>query len=340
MSAKMDRTIQQYYAMIKRRKNTKNIPKPTPLYISTRSATSKISTKINIHELGIQLVKNIVKNILRKCDLSYLIKGLCMKDLVLITTKKKKKKSNVTINNLNEILKTLKNKERSHFYNQCSIIIKPDQKRRPVNIKLFTNGSISLTGCLNDCDGYDAIKVLLEEIKKYPIVFPNKKVCDINILKYEIVMINSNYELGYKINRVKLYYILLGYNYLVIYNNPEKYPGIKLCFFWNAINKDNNGICKCTKKCNGKGKGYADGDCKKLTITIFQSGSILISGRTELQLNHAYKIINEIFTRHYSDIIKFSIEDYMKEQLKDESINSKKPTIEVIEDNVESMIIS
>ena len=34
-------------------------------------------------------------------------------------------------------------------------------------------------------------------------------------------MINSNYELGYKINRVKLYYILLGYNYLVIYNNPE-----------------------------------------------------------------------------------------------------------------------
>ena len=43
--------------------------------------------------------------------------------------------------------------------------IKPDQKRRPVNIKLFTNGSISLTGCLNDCDGYDAIKVLLEEIK-------------------------------------------------------------------------------------------------------------------------------------------------------------------------------
>lgn len=336
----MDNTIQQYFAMIENRKNKKNIPKPTDLYISTRSATSKLSTSINIHELGVQLVRNIVYNILKKNNLSYLIKGVCMKNLVLITTKKKRKKSNVTINNLNEILETLKNKERSHFYNQCSIIVKPDEERRPVNIKLFTNGSISLTGCLNDCDGYDAIKVLIEEIKKYPIVFPEKKVCDINILKYEIVMINSNYELGYKINRVKLYYILLKYNYLVIYNNPEKYPGVKLCFYWNAINKDNIGICKCTKKCNGKGKGYADGDCKKLTITIFQSGSILISGRTELQLNHTYKIINEMFTKHYSDIIKFSIEDYMKEQLKDESKGSKKPTIEVIEDGVESMTIS
>ena len=94
MSTKMDLTIQKYFAMINSYKNNKNIPKPTKIYISTRSATSKLSTSININELGVQLVKNIVKNILRKCDLSYLIKGLCMKDLVLITTKKEKKSNN------------------------------------------------------------------------------------------------------------------------------------------------------------------------------------------------------------------------------------------------------
>jgi len=256
-----------------------------------------------------------------------------MKNLVLITTKKKGKKSNVNIDNLDVVLATLKDKKRSHFYNQCSIIIKPDQERRPINVKLFTNGSITLTGCLNDCDGYDAIKVLIEELNKYPQVFPDKKVVDIDIIKYEITMINSNYTLGFKVDRIKLYYILLDYNYLVIYNNPEKYPGVKLCFFWNAFNKNNNGICKCTKKCNGKGSGYADGECKKLTITIFQSGSILISGRTELQLEHAYKIINNIFKKHYKDIVKFSIEDYMKEQFKDESNDKLKPTIEVINDD-------
>ena len=84
----MDNTIQQYFAMIETRKNKKNVPKPTNIYISTRSATSKLSTSINIHELGVQLVRNIVYNILKKNNLSYLIKGICMKNLVLITTKK------------------------------------------------------------------------------------------------------------------------------------------------------------------------------------------------------------------------------------------------------------
>jgi TATA-box binding protein (TBP) (component of TFIID and TFIIIB) len=335
MSAKtqsqMDTTVQNYFNMINNHKRANKIPKPTDLYISTRSASAKISTSININELGIILARNVAKNILKKENLNYLIKGICMKNLALITTKKKGKKSNVDINNLEEVLATLKNKKRQHFYNQCSVIIKPDQKRRPINVKLFTNGSITLTGCLYDCDGYDAIKVLIEELKKYPAVFPDGKVTDIDITKYEITMINSNYELGFKINRIKLYYILLGYKYLVIYNNPEKYPGVKLCFFWNAFNKENIGICKCTKKCNGKGSGYGDGKCKKLTITIFQSGSILISGRTELQLSHAYKVVNSIFKKHYGDIIKFSIEDYMKQQLQDESNEKKKPTIEVID---------
>ena len=94
--------------------------------------------------------QNIINNIVLKNNPNYLIKCICMSDYSLVTlNNKKKRKNNITIDNINEIINDLKENRRS-FYNQCSITIKPDLERRPVNIKLFTNGSISMTGCLQD----------------------------------------------------------------------------------------------------------------------------------------------------------------------------------------------
>lgn len=303
------------------------MPKPSKLRISTRSATSNISSPINLNKLAIILAQNIKNNILKKENVNYLIKGICMKNLVLNTIEKKKKKNNVTINNLDVVLASLINYSRLHFYNQCSIIVKPDLNRRPVNIKLFSNGAISLTGCKEDNDGIDAIEVLLKELKNYPEVFVNENKEAIRITKYKITMINSDYQLNFKIDRKKLYNILKATNLLVMYE-PETYPGVKIYYYWNTSNKDNNGICVCKdikrlrngktnyKKCNGKGNGYGNTECKKVTIAVFQSGSVIITGaRSELQIKHAYERINSIIKNNYKNIVKNSIEDFMKEQL-------------------------
>ena len=54
---------------------------------------------------------------------------------------------------------------------------------------------------------------------------------------------------------------------------------------------NNCGICKCSGICHGKGCGNGDGECKGVTIAIFEKGKILITGaRNKDQLITCKKI--------------------------------------------------
>ncbi len=63
---------------------------------------------------------------------------------------------------VNKGLDLINSKKREHFYNSCTIILKPDIDRRPVNVKLFCNGQITITGGLQNKDGMDAVNILLD----------------------------------------------------------------------------------------------------------------------------------------------------------------------------------
>ena len=95
-----------------------------------------------------------------------------------------------------------------------------------------------------------------------------------------------------------------------IYNNkcsfePGKYHGVKLEFFWNLNKEEQNGICNCSEHCFGKGKGNGNKDCKKITIAIFESGSVLITGGVSFeQIKYAYDYITEILRKHKDEIKK------------------------------------
>jgi TATA-box binding protein (TBP) (component of TFIID and TFIIIB) len=54
-----------------------------------------------------------------------------------------------------------------------------------------------------------------------------------------------------------------------------------------------------------RGDGTKVGECKKITIAAFQTGSIIITGaRNKPQLDEAYQFMNEILQNHRDTVTK------------------------------------
>lgn len=214
--------------------------------------------------------------------------------------KKRKSKKNTT------------NKNR--FDNQITVIYRYTNDYMP-NIKIFKNGNIQLTG-IKDFEHpkmivekiIDNILNIYNNIDKEIIISNYIDTNPINRLAYEnfkIRMINSDFKIytdeqmteRFSIKRKELHNILISEKY----NNkssfqPGVYQGVKLEYYWNDnMTQKNNGVCKCLKNCFGKNTGYGDGNCKKVTIAIFESGSILITGGITLeQIEEAYAYICKV----------------------------------------------
>jgi len=185
--------------------------------------------------------------------------------------------------------KNKKNKKQKFFYNQITILIKPEHNT-DINIKLFNNGSIQMTGCKSIIDVLDVLKTLCIELKKIrgsinnetheleikPFV-SNYKNLDIDQIKnFNISMINSNFDIGFEINRKLLFEQLLFEQFEVIFE-PLVHAGVNL-------------------KYNYKNE-------KKVTILIFASGSIVITGANTCdQIKEAYEFIYKKLYDNYEKI--------------------------------------
>ena len=127
------------------------------------------------------------------------------------------------------------------------------------------------------------------------------------IKDYNIVLINSDYYLGFEIKRNVLHELLVNkYNIFSSYE-PCIYPGVNSKFYYNEKYKDMEyrGKCYCDTYCNGKGTGNGNGQCKKITVAIFQSGSIIITGARNMnQIKIAHSFINKVIDDNYSDLKK------------------------------------
>ena len=66
------------------------------------------------------------------------------------------------------------------------------------------------------------------------------------------------------------------------------------------------GKCYCKGLCTGKGDGIGDGKCKKITISVFQSGSVIIGAKTYTQIIDAYEFISNVFMTHETELKKIN----------------------------------
>lgn len=221
--------------------------------------------------------------------------------------------------------KTKKNTtNKNRFDNQITVIYKYNNDYMP-NIKIFKNGNIQLTG-IKDFDHpkqivdeiIQNIKYIYNNIDKSIIVSNYVDTNPIERLEYKnfkIRMINSDFKIytdpdmsnRFNIKRKELHNILISDKY----NNkssfqPGVYQGVKLEYYWNSnVSKNTNGVCSCSMNCFGKHSGYGDGNCKKVTIAIFESGSILITGGITIeQVDEAYNYICKIIKNNKNTIQK------------------------------------
>jgi TATA-box binding protein (TBP) (component of TFIID and TFIIIB) len=185
------------------------------------------------------------------------------------------------------------------FDNQATVIYKMQDAKQNTyfpNIKLFRNGSIQMTGIRSPDDGQYISQAIADEITKIREVAPS--IVDASAEKvmasaFKIRMINCDFGVAFKIRRKKLHQLLISspYNNTCSFQ-PVDYPGVKLQYYWNDRLPNMYGNCECATHCFGNGTGDGQGQCKKVTVSIFDSGKILITGANSfIQVNAAYKYI-------------------------------------------------
>jgi len=192
------------------------------------------------------------------------------------------------------------NKNSRHFQNSVSFIVSIDTNK-DVNIKIFINGKLQLTGVPLEHDGIRAVNILCDYLY-------NRYRIKMTIQNYSTVMINTCYDLCFNINREVLYEILVErYNLIAVFDT-EGYPGVRVHYFYNDATKmsDIEGQCLCPQLCDGDGNGSDIGKCKRISIAIFQSGKVIIAGGCSNidPIQNAYRFINEILKDIQSEVEK------------------------------------
>jgi hypothetical protein len=181
------------------------------------------------------------------------------------------------------------------FFN-CFVLILRIKDRvsdsfKEMHVKVFNTGKLEIPGIQTDESLTQVLDLLIKTLT--PIVgnnigyIPNK--C-------ETVLINSNFNCGYFINRDKLYNIL-KYKYRINSNYDAcSYPGIQ-CKFYFMSNID---IDKQT------GQQPSNGDmtnANEISFMIFRTGSVLIVGRCDENVLHCiYKFLKSLLETEYPDI--------------------------------------
>lgn len=276
------------YKFFKKKEEVENIEidklrKPTLITISTKSIKAVLTHQLDLGNLMSKLVDVFNEENGPVCGIDY-------GDIILgkkVIKKKKKKK---------------------RFYNQGTVIVKL-LNNRYVNMKFFLNKSISMTGCLEDDDGLKAINIILGYCLNFgeDVFMDKENIEDVRSVDYYITLINADYEVSFRIDKIKLFELLTR-GYGLYADCPEKYPAVKINYLWNEKNKIQKGICECDEKCQFTKNRRKTNSCKIVMIAIFHTGKIIITGASNMeQTKSAYNYINKILYENYKKIVKISI---------------------------------
>ena len=257
---------------------------PNGISISTMCSSCKFDTKLNITNIENYLALNNDDILTVKRNKE------SMRSLIIIKNKPKRmKKSDKT---------PKKDTSKNSFYNQITVVVRVDEgpiddlNNAPrINLKLFKNGSVQMSGCKSIKNINIALNKLIVRLKEVKAKFEDGKIIEktfieepenITVRDFKIDMINSNYMVSMQVDRDKLYNLLQKKKIKSSYE-----PCIRACVI----------IKYCPEKDNK--------EMKEISIFVFQKGNIIITGaRSRSHIISSYNYMNDILLTHKEDIIK------------------------------------
>ena len=262
----------------------------TPLRISTLVTTGHLGTTIQLPVLFDQIARHMI-------PIGYPAEGFL----------KMEHETRVVGYSARDLLTKRRVSDKT-FFNQSTIVIRKrrtaavDSDFKEVNVKLFANGGFQMTGVTDEDFSRDVLEWMLAKFNSFTTPFT---AIPLTIKKFAVQLLNSDYKMNALAKRAELHKILCERYHLSSTLETTIYQGVNTKYYYNEASPDRNGICNCPKFCSGQGDGLQIGNCKRITIAIFQTGSIIITGaRTKRQLDEAYEFMNQILTDHCRDVTK------------------------------------
>jgi hypothetical protein len=336
-------------------------PVPTPIYISTKSKIAYLAEPIDLNIFwGIPVMpyatpsngvikKQIKFNSKTQDELNIIQSNLqnelfCEQQVMTHIDNpngriKFKDIRKITIGISKKDIMSYRGKKKQAFYNCFVIIIrlKMNELFREFHVKVFNTGKLEIPGVQSD----EMFEMVLQNI--IAILQPHIDTQISYKQKSDTVLINSNFNCGFYINREVLY-DLLKYKYHIhaIYD-PCSYPGIQCKFYFNnESTEDQTGIqdaskgLKVTKDKDNVKISKAD-KVKDLSVTtvsfmIFRTGSVLIVGMCEeYVLDVIYGFLTNLLRTEFNKICQ-SVFDDTHVILKDKKKKIRKKTIVITVD--------
>ena len=260
----------------------------TPLRISTLVTTGHLGTTVQLLKLFDQM-KNII------IPIGYPAEGFL----------KMEHESKVIGHSARDMLTKRRVSDKT-FFNQSTIVIRKKREDsdelKEVNVKLFANGGFQMTGVTSEEFARSVLEYMLATVANLPVAISESPL---RIDKFAIQLLNSDYKMNTLLKRADLHRILCQEYRLSSTLETTIYQGVNTKYYYNEAATTKNGICMCPRFCNGQGDGTAVGQCKKITIAAFQTGSIIITGaRNRRQLDEAYGFMNTVLQTHRGSVAK------------------------------------
>lgn len=197
-------------------------------------------------------------------------------------------------------------KIKNAFYNCFAMILRFQYKGKykEIHVKVFNTGKLEIPGIIN-VELLDIVKSMILDILTPHLPDP---IAFIENEEDGNVLINSNFNCGFFINRDRLHAILRSDKYgIEAAYDPCSYPGVKCKFYFN------NEIGFNTEAQNGKIQSCDRNmkmseliDSKKYTevsFMIFRTGSGLIVGNcSDKILFHIFDFIKNILMNEYENV--------------------------------------
>jgi len=327
---------------------TSDAPKPSDIYISTKTKIAYLNFPIDLKEIFWKIpiipyskpCNGIIKKQMK-------FNSLTQEELLFIQNKlidepyfeefiiahidnpsgriKFKDTRKISIGISKKDLMSYRCKKKSAFYNCFVLIIrmKVQEIFKEFHVKVFNTGKLEIPGVQSET----IFDLILNEVLSTLQPYINEKL-GYKDNSNETVLINSNFNCGFFINREILYDLLkFKYNIQSIYD-PCSYPGIQCKFYFNPDIELQNG-CQISEE-----NKHLYTNMMEVSFMIFRTGSVLIVGRCdENVLIIIYEYLKNIFRNEYKNIcqknIKLNEEGEMILKDKKKKTRRKNITIEI-----------